>query len=47
MFTAKSLHDVINNKLYNYSVLPTSKISYKVATEYGFKIDGSCHIWKK
>lgn len=47
MFTEKNLYDAINNKFYNYSALPTSKISYKVATEFGFKIEGSCHIWQK
>jgi hypothetical protein len=47
ILSERALFDVVNNKIYNYSVIPTSQFSYNVVMQYGFNIEGFCHVWQK
>jgi len=47
ILSEKAFIDVVNNKIYNYSVIPTSQFAYNVVAQYGFNIEDYCHVWQK
>ena len=47
ILSERAFVDVVNNEIYNYSVIPTSQFAYNVVLQYGFGTEGYCHVWQK